>query len=202
MGVAAMGGDGRSVPSWAGDVRAQLLARRIVLLRGPLDDELAGQAVAELMMLDHGAERVVLHVDSAGGPLHAAFGVIDTIDAMSVPVEVVCVGRAEGSAVAVVAAAPWREAAPHARFFLSEPRSSVSGRAAEVEAWSAQYTAELARLVERLARATGRPAEHLEADIAAGRWLTAPQAVDYGLVDGLWGPAPGGRRPRPLGFGS
>jgi ATP-dependent Clp protease protease subunit len=191
---------GRSDP-WAAGVRAQLLSRRIVMLRGALDDALAAQVIAELMTLDDGRDQpVVLHVDSAGGPLHAAFGVIDTVDLLRVPLEAVCVGRAEGSAAALVAAAPRRLAAPHARLRLSEPPTSVRGRAAEVEAWSAQHTAEVGRLVERLAQATGRPSEHLEADLAAGRWFTADEAVGYGLVDAIWGPAPGNPPSRPLGY--
>jgi ATP-dependent Clp protease protease subunit len=62
-----------------------------------------------------------------------------------------------------------------------------------MEALSAEHTAQLAQLTERLARSTGRPVEHLEADLAAGRWLTAEQAVAYGLVDGIWRskPVPG-----------
>jgi ATP-dependent Clp protease protease subunit len=183
------------------EVRARLLERRIVLLRGELDDQLAGQVAAELTLLDAGHDDpVVLHVDSPGGPLHAAFTVIDTVDLLRAPVEAVCVGRAEGSAVAVVAAAPHRLAAPHARFFLKAPDATVSGRAAEIEASAAQHSAELALLVERLAASTRRPAEHLEADLAAGRWLTAEQAVAYGVVDGIWGSGPGDHPSRPLGF--
>lgn len=182
-------------PPWADQLRGQLAARRIVMLRGFLDDDLAGQVAAELMMLDAtGDDAVTLHVDSEGGPLHAAFAVIDTIDVLGVPVEAVCVGRAEGSAVGVVAAAPLRRAARHARFRLSEPASSVAGRAAELEAWAEHHQAQLARFVEGLADATGRPGEHIEADLSAGRWLDAPAAVSYGLVDGLWEPEDPRRR--------
>ncbi len=72
-----------------------------------------------------------------------------TIDLLGVPVETVCVGRAEGSAVGVVAAAPRRQAARHARFRLSEPTSSVAGRAAELDAWAEHHQAQLARFAER-----------------------------------------------------
>ena len=185
---------------WMDRLQAQLAEQRIVLLRGELDDDRAGQVAAELMMLDaSGDEPVTLHVDSAGGPLHAAFTVIDTIDLLGVPVETICVGRVEGSAVGVVAAAPRRQAARHARFRLGEPTSSVAGRAAELEAWAEHHQAQLARFVDRLAEATGRPAEHVEADLSTGRWLDAPGAVSYGLVDGLWEPGSSSRRS--LGYG-
>lgn len=180
--------------SWAGFLRAELLRRRVVLLRGELDDELSGQVAAELLMLDGaGDERVTLHVDSGGGTLEAAFPLIDTIDLLGVRVEAVCVGRAEGAAVGVVAAAPRRLAARHARFRLSEPPSRVAGRASEIEAQSDHRQRLLADFVARLAKATGRPFEHVEADVTAGRWLDAPEAVAYGLVDGIWEPASGAR---------
>jgi ATP-dependent Clp protease protease subunit len=200
------GPEGPNVPSpagtpgssWPEQVRGELFGRRVVLLRGELDDLLAGQVSAELMMLDAtGDEPVTLHVDSRGGPLHAAFGLVDTIDLLGVPVETVCVGRAEGSAVAVVAAGTQRFAAPHAQFRLSEPDSSVSGSARDIEAWATEHQRQLATYVQRLATATTRPAEHVEADLAMGRWLSASEAVTYGLVDALWSGRPPGPR---LGF--
>jgi ATP-dependent Clp protease protease subunit len=191
---------------WSTWLRSQLFERRIVLLRGPLDDELAGHAAAELMMLDAtGDEPVALHVDSGGGPLHAALSVMDTIDLLGVPVTVTCVGRAEGSAVGVVAAAERRFAAPHARFHLAEPSSSVTGSAADLHHWAQHHQVQLERFVERMAQATGRNGEHIEADMAAGRWLSAEEAVEYGLVDQIWQSGRDRRvdpRPRPpLGFG-
>ncbi|MDQ2728070.1 MAG: ATP-dependent Clp protease proteolytic subunit [Actinomycetota bacterium] len=192
--------DGGGTGPWMDRLHAQLAEQRIVLLRGELDDDLAGRVTAELIMLDaSGDAPVTLHVDSGGGPIHAAFSVIDTIDLLGVPVETVCVGRAEGSAVGVVAAAPSRQAARHARFRLSEPSSSVAGRAVELAAWAEHHQAQLARFVERLAAATGRAGEHVEADLSVGRWLDAPAAVSYGLVDRLW--EPGTRDRRSLGFG-
>jgi ATP-dependent Clp protease, protease subunit len=177
--------------SWQDQIRGRLLDRRVVMLRGELDDQLAGQASAELMMLDaSGDEAVVLHVDSTGGPLHAAFGLIDTIDLLGVPVETVCVGRAAGSAVGVVAAGTRRYASPHAQLRLSEPTSSVSGSARDIEAWAAEHQRQLATYVRRLAEATKRPAEHVEADLASGRWLSASEALAYGLIDGVWSSPP------------
>ncbi len=185
-------------PAW---LRARLHDRRVVLLRGPLDDGKATAVIAELISLEGtGNGTVSLHVDSEGGPLEAAFAVIDTIDLLGVPVETTCVGRAEGSAVGVVAAAPVRRAAPHARFHLCEPRTTVEGRAVQIEAWAEHHQAQVASFAARLATASGRPVEHVEADLGMGRWLDAEAAVAYGLVDEVWRPGPGTERRR-LGFG-
>lgn len=170
-----------------------LFARRIVQVRGPLDEAAAGDLAARLMYLDgSGDEAVTLYVDSPGGPLHAAFSVLDTIELLGVPVDTVCVGRAEGTAVAVVAAGRRRHAAPHARFRLGEPDVSVSGRADQLQSWATYHAEQATRLAGALAAATGRPAEHVEADLAAGRWLDAEQAQAYGIVDDTW-PAAAGR---------
>jgi ATP-dependent Clp protease protease subunit len=177
-----------------------LLERRIVLLRGDLDESLAGEVAASLMMLDATGDGAVdLQVDSAGGSLEAAFTVIDTIEALGVAVHATCVGRAEGSAVGVIAASGRRSAAPHGRFRLVEPTSTVGGTAGDIERWAEHRRGQFARFVDVLARATGRPQEHIEADISAGRWLSAAEAVEYRLVDRLWEPRSERRAPPPDG---
>jgi len=186
------------------DLDAQLLERRTVLLWGPLDDERAGLAAARLMWLDGSGDAAVeLHLDSSGGPLHAAFTLIDTIDLLGVPVHAHCRGRVEGSAIGVLAACDFRAAAPHAQFHLIEPPSEVSGRAADLAQWADHHQRELAQFVARLSATTGRPQEHLEADLANGRWMDATTAVEYGLVQEVTTPRRGpASPPRPgmMGF--
>lgn len=194
--------------SW---VEARLLERRVVFLRGGLDDELVGRVAAELMMLDaSGDDPVKLQLDSPGGSLQAGFSLMDTIEALGVAVHASCVGRAEGAAVGVFAVADRRLAAPHARFRLAEPPAAASGHAAALSQFADHHQAQLSRFVAVVARATGRPAEHVEADMAVGRWLGAEEAVAYGLADGIWETPrqprgapedpPGGRRRPPFGF--
>jgi ATP-dependent Clp protease, protease subunit len=191
---------------------AELLDRRVVRLWGPLDDATVAKACAEMMALDAtGDGAVQLYVGSTGGAVHSALSLIDTMDLLGVPVHVTCLGRAEGAAVGVVAAGTRRVAAPHAQFHLSEPEVSVSGNASQLTAWAEHHRVELERFVQRLALATGRPAEHLEADLSLGRWLDSEEALRYGLVDEIWGPGrgPGPRSggpptagpQRPFGFG-
>lgn len=180
-------------------LEAQMLERRTVLMRGPLDDHRAGRVVAQLMMLDaDGDDEINLQIDSGGGPLQDALTVMDTIDLLGVPVRAVCMGRAEGSALGVFAVATVRLAAPHARFRLAEPSSETAGNAAAVTEWARQALIVLGQFVQRLASATGRPGEHLEAELSLGRWLDAEEAVAYGLADDIWRP-PAGREPAPRG---
>jgi ATP-dependent Clp protease, protease subunit len=191
---------------------AELLERRVVRLWRPLDDATVAKACAEMMALDAtGDGAVQLYIGSTGGAVHSAMSLIDTMDLLGVAVHVTCLGRAEGAAVGVVAAGTRRVAAPHAQFHLSEPEVSVSGNASQLAAWAEHHRVELERFVQRLALATGHPAEHLEADLSLGRWLDAEEALRYGLVDEIWGPGRGaGPRSsdppttgpqRPFGFG-
>lgn len=168
-------------------LRAQLFSRRIVFLRGALDDAAAGDVAAQLMTLDaSGDGPVQLHVDSPGGALEPAFVLIDTIGLLGVPVHAVCVGRAEGAAVGVFAAAALRRAAPHARFRLSQPDEKVGGVARDIETWVAHKQRLLDDFHRHLATATGRPFEQIEADTDARRFLDVDEAIAYGLVQEVW----------------
>jgi ATP-dependent Clp protease protease subunit len=189
-------------------VTAGLFARRIVTLRGVLDDQAAGRVAAELMMLDaSGDGSIELFVDSGEGTLEAAFAVMDTIDLLGVPVRATCLGRADGPAVGVVAVAHRRRASAHGRFHLIAPRTTVQGTAGDLQRWVRHHQSQLEVFAARLADATGRPVEHVEADLDAGRYLNAEEAIRYGLIDELWSPtragppgAPTSGRP-PLGYG-
>jgi ATP-dependent Clp protease protease subunit len=182
------GWDPPAAAPWGGP----LFDRRVVMVSGPLDDHTVGRVAAELMMLDAtGDDPVILLVDSPGGTLDAGFAVIDTVSALGVPVHATCVGRAEGVAVGVFAAAEHRLAAPHSRFRISEPFSEVTGPASAISRFAAHQQRRQEKFAAVLAAATGQPAEHVEADLAAGRWLSAAEAVAYGLAHGLWQPSPG-----------
>jgi ATP-dependent Clp protease, protease subunit len=190
---------------WELRLRETMLAKRIVSIRGDLDEALAGQVALELMSLDaSGDEHVTLYVDSGGGTLEAAFIVVDVIDLLGVPVHATCLGRAEGPAAAVVAVADNRFCAPHARFRLCEPVSEAHGIAVDMRRFADQQKLQLARFVARIAEATGRPVEHVEADVASGRFLDAHEALEYGLVDEIWTPTrnqgDADRDRGPLGF--
>jgi ATP-dependent Clp protease, protease subunit len=190
------------VPDWGGPDPAapavgDLFERRVVRLWGPMDDRSVSRASAELMSLDAtGDDPVQLFLASTGGPLHLALSLADTIDLLGVPVHVTCLGRVEGAAVLVVAVAPKRVAAPHAQFRLCTPEVTASGNASQLAVWAEQFRVELDRFSLRLAQACGRHREHVEADLAQGRWLDAEGALSYGLVDEIWPTGPGtARRP-------
>jgi ATP-dependent Clp protease protease subunit len=172
-------------------MRAQLWDRRVVLLSGELDDIAATAASTELMALDAaGDDPVTLQVDCGGGTLSAALMIVDVVDLLGVPVHARCAGRAEGPAVAIVAVAPLRTATPHARFRLSVPDVELTGRADDVERAAREHQHQVEVYLRRLADATSRPFERIEADLERREWLDADAALAYGLIDEIERPGP------------
>jgi ATP-dependent Clp protease protease subunit len=171
--------------SW---LEERLFERRIVLCRGVLDDPLAGRVAAELMTLDAlGDGAVELQLDSEGASLEAAWTLIDVIDLLGVPVNIVCSGRVQGAAVGLLSAGGRRTALPHARFRLTDPELEIAGRASELGALLDHHRARLERLHERVAASTGRPLSEVSGDFRAGRSLDAAEALGYRLVDDIAG---------------
>jgi len=174
---------------WAEAIRGRLFERRTILLRGALDDAAATRAAAELMTLDAtGDTRVTLHIDAWGGTLEAAFTVMDVIDLLGVPVHVLCIGRADGPAAGIVAVGSRRACTPHARFRLCDAEGEMRGSAADLARWAEHYLQQARRFHERVGAATGRTVDDVAADCAAGRYLTAEEALAYGLVDEVASP--------------
>jgi len=187
-----------------GGVRGALFGRRVIFVSGRLDAETSSRAAMELMTLDAAGDAAVhLQLECRDGDLEAALSLMDVIELAGVPVRTTALGMVGGAAVGVLAVSSHRMAAPHARFMLCEAEASFAGQARDLERWAA-HTLERNRLFcSRLATAVGQAAERVEADLEAGRFLGAQEAVDYGLIDEVVTPdarlyhLPG----RPMGFG-
>jgi ATP-dependent Clp protease, protease subunit len=165
-------------------LRRELLARRIVLVTGPLGPERASAASAALLALaaDDRAP-IELHLDSDGGSIEAAFVLIDVAATLQAPLRVWCRGQVGGPAIGVVAVGDRRTAAPHTRFHFHQPSGRFVGTPDEIAAQSRQQQDLLWRLYALLARRTGRPAEEIAEDMRRGLYLDAAAARAYGLID-------------------
>ncbi len=171
----------RRLSAW---LQEKLFERRIVLVTGRLDDDLAAEAAAAVMTLDAiGDEPIELHLDSPDGTLESAFVLIDTIDLLHATLLAHCRGQVGGPAIGVAAAADHRSASPHTRFRLFQPTGQFSGTPDQIASHSRQQQELLWRFHARLAQVTGRPAEEIAEDMRRGRYLDATEALDYGLID-------------------
>jgi len=180
-----MTADGPGSVADVGDWLAQrLFAKRVVQLSGPLDDRAANDLAAQLMTLDAlGDDPVELRIDSASGTSGAALAVVDVIELLGVPVHAFASGRVHGPAVAVLAACDHRTLAGHASVRLVEPSAEFRGSARQLGAQAAAHREEWAAVCGCVARASGRSAEEVAADAAAGRYLAPDEAVRYGIAD-------------------
>nr|WP_040783273.1 ATP-dependent Clp protease proteolytic subunit [Rhodococcus ruber] len=166
----------------------RLFDQRIVRLTGRLGHDAANRAAATLALLDaSGDDPVQLWLHDVDADLDTATTLLDTLDLMGVPIRVSCLGAVTGAAVALLAAADRRTAAPHATFHLREPRTACDGPAATVDAQVDRYRQQLQALQQRLADLCRHPIDEIAQDMRAHRILTAEQARDYGLVDAVGG---------------
>ena len=171
----------RRLSAW---LQEKLFERRIVLVTGRLDADLAAGAAAALITLDAiGDEPIELHLDSPDGTLESAFVLTDTIDLLHATLRAHCRGQVGGPAIGVAAAADHRSASPHTRFRLFQPTGQFSGTPDQIASHSRQQQDLLWRFHARLAQLTGRPAEEIAEDMRRGLYLDATEALDYGLID-------------------
>jgi ATP-dependent Clp protease protease subunit len=172
------------------ELQAALLGKRMVFLRGRLDDANANSVIAQLFLIgrtDPGGT-VDLYVDSPGGSLSAALSVCDVLQTMGAAVSTTCVGTAGGAAVLVLAsgATGRRFALPHARIHLTDESLEVARGSSNDVASSAEEAARVhVRWRDALVQHSAHSMARLERDLTAGLWLSAAEARDYGLVDGI-----------------
>jgi ATP-dependent Clp protease protease subunit len=162
----------------------------LIFLRGRLDDALVASATAQLLLAGQlpTQDTVDLIIDSPGGSIAAALTLFDLLRTLGPRVATTCSGTAGGAAVLVLAAgAPSRRAAlPHARIHLSDDVVDMAPsrfQNPEVEAEEARRAT--ARWRAALLQRVRQSPEQLAQDMAAGRWLSASEAIDYGIVDRL-----------------
>jgi ATP-dependent Clp protease protease subunit len=180
------------------ELQGALLDRRVVFLRGRLDQALASQVIGQLLLVSKLAagQACELYIDSPGGELGAALSVYDVLRTLEAPVSTRCLGTAQGAAVAVLAggAPGQRYALPHARLFLGfgegfgDATGGAAGPGVDVVGLAAEAARQRARFRDCLAQHAAFSAARIERDLTAGRWLSAAEARDYGLVDGILPP--------------
>jgi ATP-dependent Clp protease protease subunit len=183
MGMGTDGGD------WSQRLAQRLFEQRVVLLSGTLDDLTGTRAAAELMTLDaEGDAAVSLRIDCGEGSLSVALTLMDVIELLGVPVRALCMGQVGGPAAGVLAVCSHRAAMPSTRFLVREPRTQMEATAREVARWAELRADERQRFCERVALAVGKPAEVVAEDLSRGHFMSATEALAYGLIDEICRP--------------
>jgi ATP-dependent Clp protease protease subunit len=170
------------------ELQGALLDRRVVFLRGRLDDAMSNSVIAQLLLASQlGADKAIeLYIDSAGGSINAALAVYDMIRSLAAPISTTCTGTAGGASVLILAAGGKRSALPHARIHLTDdPVDMAPARGDNLAAHAEEARRGTARWRTALLQATHQDADKLATDMAASRWFTASEALDYGLIDAV-----------------
>ncbi len=174
----------RSASRLSDDVQRMLLARRVVLVHGPIDGALVAETAATLMMLDAtGDERILLRLTGADADVEQGLVLMDVVAVLGVPVDLVGAGTIAGGAVGVLAAGRRRTLAAHATLHLREPDGVVSGRAVDIQRALAAQAGQRDRFFARIATCTGRPRDVVEECWRAARYLQPGDAVALGYAD-------------------
>ena len=169
------------------DIFSRLLMDRIVFLGSSIDDNVANIIVAQLLFLDaDDPDRdVYLYINSPGGSVYAGLAIYDTMNHLRAPVSTFCVGMAASMGALLLAAGDKgkRNALPNARIMLHQPSSGYQGTAADIEIAAKEVLGTRERLNRILAETTGQKLGKINADVDRDRWMSAEEAVKYGLVD-------------------
>jgi ATP-dependent Clp protease, protease subunit len=171
---------------------ARLYERRIVFLRGPLKDDVADMVCAELIGLDaDGPDPITLYIDSPGGDTFGMFAIHDTVQLLRAPVDTVCMGLAASAGAFLLATGTGtRSATPNARIMIHQPLGGGRGTASDIAILAEEFRQLRRRMEAILAERTGQPVERIAADTNRDFWLSADEALAYGLIDEVRSPRP------------
>jgi ATP-dependent Clp protease, protease subunit len=163
----------------------RLYDNRVLYLHGPLEGKVPNTLVAQLMSLDADSDKdVTLYINSPGGLVSELFAVYDVMTLMRAKVNTVCVGIAASAAAVILATGTGtRAATPNARIMIHQPLGGARGAAADIQIQAQQIAYLRNRLNEILAERTGKPVEQIARDTDRDFWLSATDAVKYGLID-------------------
>jgi ATP-dependent Clp protease protease subunit len=169
------------------DIYSRLLKERVVFLIGPLDDSTANLIVAQMLFLEseNPDKDINFYINSPGGSVSAGMAIFDTMQFIKPDVSTLCVGMAASMGAFLLAAGAKgkRFALPNSTVMIHQPSGGFQGQVSDIER-HAHYAIDLKRrFIDLMVKLTGRTTEQVESDHDRDRFLTAQQAVTYGIVD-------------------
>jgi ATP-dependent Clp protease protease subunit len=175
------------------DIYSLLLKERIIFLGTPITDQVANLIVAQLLYLsrEDPEREIQMYINSPGGMIYAGLAIFDTIRQIPAPVMTVAVGLTAsfGTVLLTAGSRGRRFALPSATIHMHQPWSSGGGgQATDIEIQAREILRQRDLLNKILADRTGQPLDRIEEDTDRDMYMTAQQAVDYGLIDSILNP--------------
>ncbi|NMF95829.2 ATP-dependent Clp endopeptidase proteolytic subunit ClpP [Aromatoleum toluolicum] len=169
------------------DIYSRLLKERVVFLVGPVNDVTANLIVAQLLFLEseNPDKDIFFYINSPGGSVSAGMAIYDTMQFIKPDVSTLCIGQAAsmGSFLLAAGAKGKRFCLPNSRVMIHQPLGGFQGQASDIEIHAREILNIRARLNEMLAKHTGQAIERIEKDTDRDNFMSAKDAVEYGIVD-------------------
>ena len=169
------------------DIYSRLLKDRLIFIVGNVEDHMANLIVAQLLYLEseNADKDIHLYINSPGGSVTAGLSVYDTMQFINCDVSTICCGQAASMGALLLAggAKEKRYALPHSRIMVHQPSAGFQGQATDISIHAKEVLELKSRLNEIMAKHTGQPIQQIEQDLERDHFLSASEALDYGLVD-------------------
>lgn len=171
------------------DIYSRLLKDRIIMLSGPIQDDMANSIVAQLLFLDaqDSDKDIYLYINSPGGVVTSGMAIYDTMNFIKADVQTIVIGMAASMASVLVSsgAKGKRFGLPHSQVLIHQPSGGAQGQQTEIEIAATEILKTRKMLNGILAKNSGQSIETIQRDTERDHYFTAQEAVDYGLLDAV-----------------
>lgn len=171
------------------DIYSRLLKERVIFLVGQVEDYVANLIVAQLLFLEseNPDKEIGFYINSPGGSVSAGLAIYDTIQFIRPKVSTICIGQAAsmGALLLTAGAAGKRFCLPHSRVMIHQPLGGIQGQATDIEIHTREILSIRDRLNKILSKHTGQPIDKVQKDTDRDNFMSATDAVTYGLIDAV-----------------
>ncbi len=172
------------------DIYSRLLKDRIIFIGSPIDDHLANLVIAQLLFLEaeDSDKDVFIYINSPGGSVTAGMAIYDTMQFIKPDIATTCMGMAASMGAFLLTAGTEgkRAALPNSRIMIHQPMAGTQGPVSDIEIMTKEFTNTKKRLNDLLVVHTGQPLEKVEKDTDRNYFMSAKEAVEYGLIDKIY----------------
>ncbi|MFC6315635.1 MULTISPECIES: ATP-dependent Clp endopeptidase proteolytic subunit ClpP [Lapidilactobacillus] len=169
------------------DIYSRLLKDRIIMLSGEVNDQMANSIIAQLLFLDaqDSTKDISLYINSPGGVITSGLAIMDTMNFIKSDVQTIAIGMAASMASVLLTAGTKgkRFALPNSTVLIHQPLGGAQGQATEIEIAAEEIIKTRKKMNQILADATGQTLETIQKDTERDNYMTAQEALDYGLID-------------------
>ena len=177
------------------DIYSRLLKERIIFVVGPIDDNVANLVVAQMLFCEseNADKDIQLYINSPGGSVTAGLAIYDTMQFVNCEVSTLCVGQAASMGAFLLAGGQKgkRYCLPNSRIMIHQPSGGSQGQASDIEIQAKEILFLRKRMNEIMASHTGRSVDELARDTERDNFMTAQDALEYGMIDKIQEPRVG-----------